>query len=338
MRLIEAIFPNDKKEAVERALEDCKPTHWRFSKSEEDGCAVLRALYTQSGAQELVDALQEICEHEERWRIIVLPVEATAPKCDVDEKEDDKNSGKNRALREEIYNDVAEGAALSPDFFILAFASAIVAALGLNADNIAAVIGAMVIAPLLGPILAVSLGAALGDHKLLLRAGRNAVIGLAVGFATAASIGMAFGVNLESEELIGRTVAGLDSVVLAFAAGVAAALSIVAGISAALVGVMVAVALLPPAAAAGLFLGAGEFGLFGRSVLLLTVNIVGIMLAAQAVYYFKGVRPRKWFEQQAADRASLINLAALAVMLALVVAIMIFAPTGSMPDVPGAGG
>ena len=343
MRLIEAVFPAAKREQVERAVEKHKPTHSRFSATEEDGCAVLRALFVEEGAQGLVDALQSICGDDDNWRIIVLPVEATAPKSDDGEeekkkkKENGKKGPKNVALREEIYDDVADGAKLSADFFILTFASAIVAALGLNANNIAAVIGAMVIAPLLGPILAISLGAALGDTKLLLRAGRNAVAGLALGFATAVLMGLWLDVNMESQELMSRTVAGLDSVVLALAAGVAAALCIVTGTSSALVGVMVAVALLPPAAAAGLFLGAGELEFFGRSVLLLSVNVVCIMLAAQGVYFCKGVRPRTWFEQQAAGRASMINLAALAVMLMVLVAIIMFAPTGVMPNVPGAG-
>ncbi len=341
MRLIEAVFPNSKRDQVEEAVKKHEPTHWRFSATEEEDNSVLRALFVEEGAQGLVDALQDICEKDDKWRIIVLPVEATVPKPEVDEEKDDKksekNGRKNVALREEIYDDVADGAELSLDFFILTFASAIVAALGLNANNIAAVIGAMVIAPLLGPILAISLGVALGDTKLLLRAGRNAVAGLAVGFVTAAFIGAMFGVNMDSHELMSRTVAGIDSVVLALAAGVAAALSIVAGISSALVGVMVAVALLPPATAAGLFLGAGEFGSFGRSLLLLTVNVVCIMIAAQGVYFYKDVRPRKWFEQKAADRALRINLAVLAALLLFLVVIIVLAPTGSMPDVPGSG-
>lgn len=332
MRLIEAVFCADKRDKVEKALEECEPDHFRFSATEEDDMMVLRAFFTENGAQGLVDSLQDICEHDDNWRIIVLPVEATAPKPDAGEETGEKKGRKKSALREEIYSDVAKGAELSLDFFVLTFASAIVAALGLNADNIAAVIGAMVIAPLLGPILAISLGAALGDTKMLIRAGRNAMAGLALGFATAAVIGALFGVNLESGELTSRTVAGIDSVVLALAAGVAAALSIVAGISSALVGVMVAVALLPPAAAAGLFLGAGEISFFSRSVLLLTVNVVCIMIAAQGVYFYKGVRPRTWFEQKSADRALKINLAALAVLLLVLIAIIVFAPVGTLPD------
>ena len=339
MRLIEAIVPVSKTDEVKNALEENAPTHWRFSSTEENDTCVLRAFFADDTAQGLVDTLQSICEHEKDWRIIVLPVEATAPQPEEEEGKDEETARKNKlALREEIFDDVADGAALSADFFILIFASTIVAALGLNADNVAAVIGAMVIAPLLGPILAFSLAAALGDFKLLARAARNGFTGLALGVAVSVLMGLALPLNYDSQELMSRTVAGLDSIVLALAAGVAAALSIVAGVSSALVGVMVAVALLPPAAAVGLFLGAGDFDLALRALLLLSVNIVCIMIAAQAVYFYKGVRPRTWLEQKKAGRASKIKLGVLVLLLAALAAIIVFSPSGTMPDIPGKNG
>lgn len=339
MRLIEAIVPKTKLDAVKNAVEECDPTHWRFASTEDEETCVLKAFFAEAGAQKLVDRLQDICAgNAGNWRILVLPVEATAPQPE--EKEREKEETKRRekiALREEIYDDVAEGAKLNTDFFILTFASTIVAALGLNANNVAAVIGAMVIAPLLGPILAITFSVALGDFKLLRRAGRNALGGLALGMLTSVVIGMTVGINLESEELVSRTVVGLDSLVLALAAGAAAALSIVTGVSAALVGVMVAVALLPPAAAAGLFLGGGEWGLSLRAILLLIVNVSCIMLAAQVIYIYKGVRPRTWFEKKKASRARRINLIALFILIALLAAIIIVAPAGTIPSIEGSG-
>lgn len=336
MRLIEAIFPKDKTDKVKSALEKCEPTHFRFTSTEEEDTCVLRAFFADETAQGLVDELQSICGGSDNWRILVYPVEATAPQPEEDENKDEEKARKRKlALREEIYDDVADGAQLSSDFFVLTATSTIVAAIGLNANNVAAVIGAMVIAPLLGPILAVTLAIALGDFKLLARASRNAVLGLILGVAMAAAMGVLIPINYESGELMSRTVAGLDSIVLALAAGVAAALSIVAGVSAALVGVMVAVALLPPAAAVGLFLGAGDVAFALRALLLLTVNVVCIMIAAQGVYFYKGVRPRTWFEKKKASGAVRINIAVLAALLFSLAAIIWFSPTGSMPDLPG---
>ncbi len=336
MRLIEAIVPSGKIDAVKRAVEKSEPTHWRFTTNGEDDRCVLRAFFAGDTAQGLVDALQAICAGDDDWRIIVLPVEATAPQPEIDAgKKEERARKKKLALREEIYGDVAAGAALSPDFYLLTLASTIVAAIGLNADNVAVVIGAMVIAPLLGPILAVSFASTLGDFTLLAKAARNAVLGLLLGVFVAALIGAAIPVNYESNELMSRTVVGLDSMVLALAAGAAAALSIVAGVSAALVGVMVAVALLPPAAAVGLFLGAGEVVFASRSLLLLTVNVVCVLLAAQGVYFYKGVVPRTWLERKKAGKATKIKFAILTALLVILAAIIVFAPTEIMPDIPG---
>ena len=60
-----------------------------------------------------------------------------------------------------------------------------------------------------------------------------------------------------SGELISRTKICLDGVALALAAGAAAALSVTSGLSSTLVGVMVAVALLPQTATVGIMLGLG---------------------------------------------------------------------------------
>ena len=161
----------------------------------------------------------------------------------------------------------------------------------------------MVIAPLLGPILAFALGSALGDFALMTKATRTALSGLFLGMAISVVIGLVFDVNLGSAELTNRTIVGLDSTALALASGAAAALSIVAGLPSTLVGVMVAVALLPPAASTGLFAGSGEWALAGRAGLLLMINIVSVNLAALLVFFFKGVRPRTWLERRSAKRS-----------------------------------
>ncbi|GAB4522841.1 MAG: hypothetical protein Kow00133_10590 [Amphiplicatus sp.] len=331
MRLIEATFSEKCADRVREAVEAADPVSYRLFEADDEGRRLLKAFFGKSDIQDFVDRLQSICEGENDWRILVLPVEATAPALE-EEAEEERERRRRVALREEIYEDVVEGAALNADFFILTLASTIVAAIGLNADNIPAVIGAMVIAPLLGPILAFSFGSALGDVRLILRSVRNAVIGLSTGLLAAVAISLVMPINLESRELMSRTVVGLDSIALALAAGAAAALSIATGVSSALVGVMVAVALLPPAAAIGLFVGAGEIAFAGRALLLLAVNIVCIMLAAQAVYAYKGVRPRKWFERKSAQNAVRINFIVLIVLLAAAAAIILFSPTEALPD------
>ncbi len=323
MRLIEATFPTEYRDQVTTAVAGAEPVDWRATNDGGDGRCVVRALVAQGDGQKLIDMLQSIFDGVDGWRVVVLPVEATAPTLESSDTQADETKRRTMALREEIFQDVADGARLGPDFFVLTVLSTVVAAIGLNADNVAVVIGAMVIAPLLGPILAFSFAGALGDLKLMLRSGRAALSGFGVGGLTAVLIGAAVPVNLSSRELISRADLGLDSVALALASGAAAALSIVTGISSALVGVMVAVALVPPAAAIGLFLGAGEPGLAAKAAMLLAVNVVCVNLAAQVVYAWKGVHPRTWLERKSAARSARINFAVWTALLVALVSLVV---------------
>ncbi|MBI1364397.1 MAG: TIGR00341 family protein [Alphaproteobacteria bacterium] len=333
MRLVEATFHKNSAKQVSEVVAAAEPVSYRLFEPDESGAQLLKAFFGRDDIQKFVDELQQACIADDIFRILILPVEATIPPLE-EKKETDPDKQRRVALREEIFEDVAGGAALSADFFILTLASTMVAAIGLNENNVAAVIGAMVIAPLLGPILAFSFATALGDHRLLLRAARNAVLGLLAGTGASVLISLFLPINTASHELMSRAVVGLDSIALALAAGAAAALSIATGVSSALVGVMVAVALLPPAAAAGLFLGAGEFALAGRAALLLSVNVICIMLASQAVFAWKGIRPRTWLEKRAAHQTVRINLGVLALLLLAATAIIILTPSEILPDLP----
>ena len=329
MRLLEAEFPKDFCDQVTKYVELAEPIHWRMSDADSRGRCVLRAIFEAGEAQELLDQLQGLFENTKDWRIIILPVEAVAPKVETEEAEKARRQRKTVALREEIYQDVAAGATLSSDFFVLTALSTVVASIGLSTNNIAVVIGAMVIAPLLGPVIAFSFGGALGDLGLILRSARNALAGLGLGVALSICIGLFFPVDFQSHELTSRTVLGLDAIALALASGGAAALSISAGLPSALVGVMVAVALLPPAAAAGLFLGGGDPESAIRAAILLAVNVVCVNLAALAVFAYKGVRPRTWREQVSAEKAQRVYAAVLIFLLALLTgAILIASRTG----------
>ena len=329
MRLVEVICPTRRLDDLMGLVEQEKADHLRVVRS-QDSVAV-RIFFSTNARQDFIDGVQALFEGEEDWRLLVFPVEATAPKNESEDASAERERREMAALREEIYDDVRAGTDLNANFFVLTIASTIVAAIGLNASNAAAIIGAMVIAPLLGPILAVTFGVSLGDRKLMLRAGRNAALGLFLGVSAAALFGLAGGVNLESRELMTRAVVGLDSIALALAAGVAAALSVVSGVSSTLVGVMVAVALLPPAAAIGLFAGGGEWTLSARAALLLAVNVVCIMLSSQAVYFWKKVRPRTWLEQRAAESAVRVQVATLILILLAAAAIIALANTEILP-------
>ncbi len=332
MRLIELSFADgDRVQPLLKATLKTEPVDHRLSEPDDRGRRLLRLVFKDGDGQKAIDAIQAIMEDEVDWRLVVLPIEATLPK--IDESIDAATKTRRTlALREELYDDIAKGARLNSDFLLLTALSTLVVVFGLSADNIAAVIGAMVIAPLLGPILAFSFASALGDLTMMGKAARTSLAGLALGLGLSFAIGLIYEPNLASGELMSRTVVGLDAPALALAAGAAAALSIATGLPATLVGVMVAVALLPPAATAGMLAGAGEWTLAGRAALLLAINVVAVNLAALLVYFFKGVRPRTWLERRSAKRSVYVNGA---VWLTLIIALSALAAHFAASD--GAG-
>ena len=74
-------------------------------------------------------------------------------------------------------------------------------AIGLLKDNVAVVIGAMVIAPLLGPNLAMALGTALGDTDLMWKAFKTGLAGMSLALGLSILIGIFWPLNVESREV-----------------------------------------------------------------------------------------------------------------------------------------
>ena len=194
--------------------------------------------------------------------------------------------------------------------------------MGLIKDNVAVIIGAMVIAPLLGPNLALGLGTALGDISLMVKSIFTTLVGIAIAVSMSIVIGYLWPTDTFSNELISRTEVGLDSIALALASGAAAALSLTTGLSSVLVGVMVAVALLPPAATVGIMLGYGNIHFAVGAALLLAINIVCVNLACNVVFLIKGISPRKWWKKGKAKKEMKVYVLMWVVTLLILILIM----------------
>ncbi|UCH83056.1 MAG: DUF389 domain-containing protein, partial [Candidatus Latescibacterota bacterium] len=124
-------------------------------------------------------------------------------------------------------------------------------------------------------------------------------------------------------EIVSRTHVGFSDVILALASGSAGALAYTAGISASLVGVMVAVALLPPLVSAGLLAGAGYEGLaVGAGVLVIT-NVTCINLSGVLTFLAQRVRPRTWWEEKKAKKATRRAVFILIVVLVILLVVIL---------------
>ncbi|VAW91775.1 Uncharacterized protein, MJ0678-like [hydrothermal vent metagenome] len=295
--------------AEQHEIMDC----WVAKSDEEDRCS-MRLLVRQEKQQAVIDAVQQALTAVQGWRIIIYPIEGALPRPE--EIIDDKKYSGSRS-REELYHEVEAGARLDSNFILLVIFSTIVAAIGLIEDNVAVVIGAMVIAPLLGPNIAFAFGAALGDKVLIYQSLKTNFTGILLTLVLSYAMGMIWADGITSQELLSRTDVTIPAMVLALVAGAAGVLSMTTGISSTLVGVMVAVALLPPATAVGLTLAHGNYKLALGAALLLAVNLVSVNLAAKLVLLFKGVKPRTWLDKQNARQSMVIYIIVWVISLAV---------------------
>ncbi len=301
MRIIEVVTDAGHTDTLHSIAEQHAVIDVWTSTGSEDQRASTRMLVPPDKQQAVIDAIQTVLGSSENTRILVLPVEASLPRSEEASAEEKKQS--TGRSREELYQNIAAGSRLDSTFILLVVFSTIVATIGLLENNLAVLIGAMVIAPLLGPNIALAFGAALGDAPLIWSALRTNLTGIGVALSLSFLIGLFWPMQTISEELLARTDVGFDGIAIALVSGAAAVLSLTTGLSSALVGVMVAVALLPPTATIGLVLATGHYQYVQGAVLLLAVNIVCVNLAAKLVFLMKGVKPRTWLEKRKARQS-----------------------------------
>lgn len=325
LRILKIISNDAQKELFEDISDDLGVIeHWSSSRAQKSN-REFNFLVSSEHVQNITDKVQRKLNKHNDWRIIVTPVETAIPRYDGEEeppKEPKKTYGK--MTREALYDQILKGAEANTDFYILVFLSAIVATVGLITNNLAVIIGAMVIAPLLGPNLALSFGVTLGDKYLVKHALKSSSIGFGLTMIISIVAGIFVPIDnfIGSEEFLQRTDVGFGGVILALASGAAAVLALTSGVSSTMVGVMVAVALMPPAVTMGISLGAGLIAESYGAMLLLAVNIICVNLSAKAVFTLKGIKPRTWYMRKKSMQSVKFGLIFWLVSLAILMVVI----------------
>jgi uncharacterized hydrophobic protein (TIGR00271 family) len=195
----------------------------------------------------------------------------------------------------EVREAMGNGARPGINFFVLIVLSCIIATLGLLLNSGAVVIGAMLVAPLMSPILAFSLGLVLGDVRLIRLSIEAVLKGVALAIIIAIFIGVFSPLKDLTDEIMARTQPTLLDLVVALASGMAGAYALAhKDVSAALPGVAIAAALMPPLGVVGLGLSLGDAQVTGGAFLLFVTNIASISLAGAIVFVLLGIRPETW--------------------------------------------
>ncbi|MCD4706174.1 MAG: TIGR00341 family protein [Candidatus Sabulitectum sp.] len=276
-RLIEVFLPTERLELARSSVSGLRVTSiWTERLSETH--SQLHILTDSANSEKVTEKLSSaLADTIEDIRIICLPVEASIP---------EQKSSSGMISYDELKQDIVEMTSPSPSTWILTFLSAVVAAAGLYRNSATILIGAMVIAPLLGPSVGLSLSLVHCDRKLFGLSLREMIIRSLIAVIFSALLGMVFTVNPALSEITSRIQAGPSDIVLALASGAAGAIALCTGGSSTLIGVMVAVALMPPLVTAGLLWGGGHSGWQG-GLSLFALNLACIVVSGSVVFVIR---------------------------------------------------
>jgi len=320
LRFMEIVIPEHCRDEAAVLLESI-PDSDRWEAPLEGDTLLINVLLPMESVEELVDNFERRFSGEKSLRLILLPVEAALPReKNLLEKTPVGNEPKARPAmlrisREELYQTIDDSAGITPMFLAMVVLSSVVAAVGLLRENTAAVIGAMVIAPLLGPNAALALATTLADKALAKKALASNLVGLAIAFAFSYTIGYASPVDVTSPEIASRIAVHELDIALAMAAGITGSLAFASGVSASLIGVMVAVALMPPTIVLGMLVGSREWESAMGAGLMLAINVTAVNLSGVGTFYLMGIKPRNWWDAQKAKTTSRVAVGLWLVLL-----------------------
>lgn len=224
--------------------------------------------------------------------------------------------------RREVITEISTSAAPGFDYFLLVVLSCSIATLGLVTNSPAVIIGAMLLAPLMSPIIGIGLASITGNDQLI-RTSASALLrgaGLAVLLSTLMTLINRFLPFVALQELPGevlsRTRPTPIDLGIALAGGLAAAYAMTRpNLSAALPGVAIATALMPPLCTVGVGLAMARWEVASGAVLLFITNAITIAFASALVFFLRGFSAEARRSGQRLPRSLVLSAVLVAVLL-----------------------
>ena len=332
MRLVQVTIPTGKRETVLSILDDEGIDY--VVTDESSGREYTGVAYfplPTNAVEPILETLREAGLEREAYTVVLKAETVESERFEaLTERYAEAGESEERIARQELEARAAELASALPTYLVMTVVSAVIATAGLLLDSPATVVGSMVIAPLIGPAMAAAVGSVIDDAELFRRGVSLQLLGVGLAVVSA-TLFAAFvraanlvppGLDpLSLSEIEERLAPSVLSLAVALGAGVAGAVSLMTGVSTALVGVMIAVALIPPAATVGIGVAYGEPALAVGSAVLVAVNVLSINLAALVVLWYAGYRPEQFFRH---DRARVATLKRVAVLVAAIALLSVF--------------
>ena len=329
MRLVQITIPAGKRQAIRSVLDDEEIEYVVTDESSDrEYTSIITFPLPPNAVEPVLDRLRDAGLPSDAYTVI-LDAETVISRRyeELEQRYAEDEASTDRISREEVAARAKDLAPSNAAFVAMTSASVMIATAGVLLDSAAVVVGSMVIAPLIGPAMATSVGTVLADRELFERGVRLQGLGFVLAIAVAAVFAYLLRsfhlVNFGPAELVTigevaeRLAPDFLSLVVALAAGFAGAYSLSSGVSSSLVGVAIAVALVPPTAVIGVGIAWGLPAVVAGSTVLVLVNFLSINLAALAVLWYQGYRPRGLFRESEARRDTIKQVAVLAVAIGL---------------------
>ncbi|MCP8615315.1 TIGR00341 family protein [Salirhabdus salicampi] len=331
MHLIEVYVPEKHFEKTDEKLRSFShKSYWVLKQS--DGRRLIRIIVGGKEVEQVLDYFEEVSNVVEGFETLLIPLKSYLSRETIreeaegtSEQEKDQEDEANivRASRHELIHTIDQNSFITWNYSLLIIFSAVVATMGFMKNSEAVVIGAMVIAPMIGPVIAIAFSSILGDYRKLWKSMVTSFIGFFIVVGIAIFFTYFFGEALETDQYLARTEVEMSDFILALASGGAGALSVLNRMSGNLVGVMVAVALLPPSLSVGIGIGQGEWERAWNAFLLTSVNVNCILLAAILVFILSGIRPVRWQKVSKANVSRVLSVIFVGGIVAVLIAVIV---------------
>ncbi|PSP79475.1 TIGR00341 family protein [Halobacteriales archaeon QS_1_68_20] len=286
MRPIQATVPTGALADVKAVLDERGTAYFATHETGTDEYeAVLYISIPEEAVESLLEALYETGLGSDDHVLIIDTEVDIFGRADGAETDED---GHARIASAELHGKTED---LIPDFrtFVtMMVLSTIVATTGVLLDSPAVVVGSMVLAPPFGPAASASVGTVIDEPEPFWYGVSRQALGVAIAVTAATAFAWVMkaayllpsGFALTAAPQVAERLSpDLLSLVVALVAGIAGVISIATASGRALVGVMMAAALLPPAAIVGIGFAWAEPTVALHSAVLLAVNLLAINFA-----------------------------------------------------------
>lgn len=333
MRLVQTLVPRGKHEVVVATLEDADIDYAMAEEtSKADYSDIVFIPADADDVEDVLERLRDVGVEQSGYTMVSEVETIVSERFERKQNADGDAETDERISRDELRTKARNLSRSTPNYLVFTVISAVVATAGLLEDSAAVVVGSMVIAPLIGPAMASCVGTVINDEDLFWDGLRSQAIGLllAIAAATVFSLGYRVTVRPELELLLIQQIAerahpGILALVVALGAGTAGSLSLTSGADEALVGVMIAVALIPPAASVGLGIAYADPILSVGAGVLVAVNLLSINAAGIVTIWVKRYRPSHWYDESRARRATLERFAAFTLAILVLTSFLVVA-------------